>query len=183
MSTNALPEGFEVKSRKEWEEILKSADTSKRGMASNALRLLGHKPAEYVKMKEDVKLGHLLKAQEEAGYDENGQLAGKASTKATTTTTKATTTTTKAAAGSSSSSSGGGGAGSGDIDALRKQISDVQAQLVDLSKVVIDMQHFVKEVHLIARVGLLTDEASAQNLEDEGVRNEMFGERLISGNE
>lgn len=183
--SNALPEGFVVRSKKAWEELLQHTDLAQRGIPNQALRTLGVPPAVYVKMKEPEKLAKLLEHQAAAGYGEDGKLTSgvatttKAAAKAgTTATTTATTASTKAPATSSSS---GGGASDGQ---LVKQVADLQAQLVEARKEILEISGFIREMHFFQRVIVMSNPDAAALMEDEGVRTDFFGKLAgITGGE
>lgn len=182
MTTKALPDGFTVRSKQQWLELLKQQDLAQRGIPNQALRSLGYAPAAYVKMDEATKLSTLLQHQAEAGFGEDGKpLTGGASTAAPKTAAAAAKTAAKTAASTTTAPSGGSGGGDA---GLAKQVADLQAQMVELRKENLELSGFIREMHFFQRVIVMSNQDAAALMEDEGVRGDFFGKLAgITGSE
>lgn len=165
--SNKLPDGFQVRSRKEWEELLASPDTTKRGLVNQALRALGLAPGSYLKLGDAEKVEYIVKRQAEAGG--GGDDEKPASTKGKV------GEAAKAAPAAASSTASAAGAGGG---ASSKQLADIQAQLVELGKEVIAMKKLIMDIHYLARIETLANAELNTNAEDAGIREEFYGKPL-----
>lgn len=175
-----LPDGFTVRSKKEWEELLDDNDTTKKGLVNIALRSLGLAPGAYLKLSKAEKVEYIMKRQAEAGAGE--EEAPKASGKPKATGAAEQAAKPAQAATPAAQASGGSSGSSGGDAALRKQVADLQAQVVDLGKEIIEIKRLVKDIHFLARVETLANSELAANSEDSGIREEFYGKPL-EGNE
>lgn len=168
--SNALPEGFRVRTRKEWEELQNSEDSTQRGLVNVALRALGVAVATYMKMPASDRIDYIMQRQQEAGHGSADAPPAEKPTKSKVGETKAATKEKedKPAATPPLASPGGDAA-------LKKQLADLQAQLVELGKIVIEQGRFVREVHFMLRVGSLADADLSTNLDDVSIRTEYAG--------
>lgn len=190
----ALPQGFVVHTRKEWEEINASDDPAIHRQVNLALRSLKLQAGMFLKTGFD-KVSCLMQYQEAAGISEENQVAKAAKPKAgekptaapepvaheTLAAAKLPSVAAKLASASSST----------DLTelALRKQLSDLQAQIVDVSKVVIDISKVVNDAITLIRdsqymlhIQILSDETLSRNVEGSDVREEYYG-KILPGND
>lgn len=164
--SNALPEGFKVRSRKEWEGLQNSEDNTQRGLVNSALRALGVAPATYMKMPASDRIDYIMQRQQEAGHGAAEAAATeKPATKSKVGEPKAAAP--KAAAKAASAPE--------DAGLLKKQLTDLQAQLVELGNIVIEQGRFIREAHFILRVLSLADADLSTNLDDTSIRSEYAG--------
>ena len=178
--SNALPEGFKVRTRKEWEELQSSEDSTQRGLVNIALRALGIIPAKYMQMPAADRVDYIMKRQAEAGHGAEAEPKVEKAPKP-----KAGEVRAAPAAAQAPAAAAPAAAPAADLSGLKKQISDRQSQLVELGKLVIEQGRFLRETHYILRVQTLADAELAANLDDEGIRAEYAGKLLLgteSGN-
>lgn len=173
--SNALPEGFKARTRKEWEELQSSEDSTQRGLVNIALRALGIAPAKYMQMPAADRIDYIVKRQAEAGH--GGEPEAKAE-KAPKPKAGEARPAAAAPAAAPAAEAKAAPAASVDLSGLKKQVADLQSQLVELAKVVIEQGRFLRETHYILRVQTLADAELAANLDDEGIRAEYAGKLL-----
>lgn len=177
--SNALPEGFKVRTRKEWEELQSSEDSTQRGLVNIALRALGIAPAKYMQMPAADRIDYIVKRQAEAGHGgEPEAKAEKAPKPKAGEARPAAAAPAAAPAAEAKAAPAAAPAASVDLSGLKKQVADLQSQLVELAKVVIEQGRFLRETHYILRVQTLADAELAANLDDEGIRAEYAGKLL-----
>jgi len=174
--SNALPEGFKVRTRKEWEELQSSEDSTQRGLVNIALRALGIAPAKYMQMPAADRIDYIVKRQAEAGH--GGEAEAKAEKAPKPKAGEARAAAAPAVAPAEAKAVAPAAAASADLSGLKKQVADLQSQLVELAKVVIEQGRFLRETHYILRVQTLADAELAANLDDEGIRAEYAGKLL-----
>ncbi len=189
-----LPEGYIVRSRKEWEEILASADTARRGLVNIALRACGLTAGSYLKLTEVEKVEFLMKQQAEAAGDvpekvevvsktKAGEVAKPAAlavvAKLPDATEKPRVMVASPAQPAAVSDS------SAELQALRKQLQDLQAQVVDIAKVVVGVSKavaetlvLVKDTQYMTRINVVTDPSLSASAEDAGAREAYYGKPL-----
>jgi len=168
--SNALPEGFKVRTRKEWEDLQNSEDNTQRGLVNSALRALGVAPATYMKMPASDRIDYIMQRQQEAGHGA-AEAAEKPATKSKVGEPKAAAAPKEEAKAAPAAAAA---APAGDA-ALKKQLTDLQAQLVELGKIVIEQGRFIREVHFMLRVASLADADLSTNLDDVSIRAEYAG--------
>jgi hypothetical protein len=167
--SNALPEGFKVRTRKEWEDLQNSEDNTQRGLVNSALRALGVAPATYMKMPASDRIDYIMQRQQEAGHGAT-EAAEKPATKSKVGEPKVAAASKGEARGASAAAA----SPAGDA-ALKKQLTDLQAQLVELGNIVIEQGRFIREAHFILRVLSLADADLSTNLDDVSIRGEYAG--------
>jgi hypothetical protein len=194
----ALPPGFTPRTEAEWTRI--SESKAEQGLIIAALKVLGIPTAKIFMMLPADRISMLLQRQAQGGWSEDKKAAKGAAAPA-----KKTTKATKAAPPPEEEeeqeqdeeqeeeeeeaappppakrTAGAATASSGDLGALRKQIGDLQGQLVELSKLVADTREYVLDLNAMVRIQIMSDgtgamgEAIADSDLVEGVRETRLG--------
>jgi hypothetical protein len=159
-----LPQGYEAKTREEWLKIASDTDPMKRKVVGNLLRDLGMQPTEYMSWEPAQRVEVIMKAQGEGGSNGTksaAPAAEKASTK-----------------GAAKAETGGGG---GDA-ALRSEVAALKAEVAELKNVVGEMAAFVKDGHMLLRIFIESDAKMKGNVQDDDVREALYGTLVHKGN-
>lgn len=180
--SNALPEGFKVRTRKEWEELQSSEDSTQRGLVNIALRSLGIAPAKYMQMPAADRIDYIMKRQAEAGHGAEPEAKAEKAPKPKAGESRAAAPAVTAPAEAKAAAPAAAAAAPADLTALKKQVADLHSQLVELAKIVVEQGRFIRETHYILRVQTLADAELAANLDDEAIRAEYAGKLLTEGN-
>lgn len=185
-----LPAEIQARSREEWLSLAQHTDPVQRRIVSDALRKIGHDPMVFVAWKPEVRVEKILEAQGDAAPSSaaaappatgvkteaaplsNGQ-AGPATTTAGRKKTESKTEAAPSATVSVDLSPVLAG-----IAASNASIAAMQAEIVELRRIVEAQSAFVRDAHMMVSLFFATNPDAKANLEDPDMRSAFYG-RLI----
>jgi hypothetical protein len=143
-----LPKGFESRSREDWVKISKGADASERKPLFDTLKALGVGPQDYMNWGPDKRIDFIMEAQGGGAAEEKASTKGKASSTP------------------SSDTAGASGGSSKDIAALRKEIAELKALVLD--------------AHFLVRVLVQSNAELNNNAQEDGIQEVLFGKLAVN---